>query len=184
MSLLILKFHSHDHQTDNVLRESRHDNSKPIIIASSATTTLSNIYSSHGQLYPTFILHSSYIIFTDHTKFHSHDHRTDNLLKESRHDNSRHITIASLVIIIPQLRHDNNKQITFFSGHTTFHSHDHQTDTLLRESRHDNSRQITIDDLDRDLKIEVWPSYRKRQTAVSGFTLSVCPYLGIKIRGW
>ena len=144
MSLLILKFHSHDHQTDNVLRESRHDNSKPIIIASSATTTLSNIYSSHGQLYPTFILHSSYIIFTDHTKFHSHDHRTDNLLKESRHDNSRHITIASLVIIIPQLRHDNNKQITFFSGHTTFHSHDHQTDTLLRESRHDNSRQITI----------------------------------------
>ena len=37
---------------------------------------------------------------------------------------------------------------------------------------------------DRDLKIEVWPSYRKRQTAVSGFTLSVCPYLGIKIRGW
>ena len=57
MSLLILKFHSHDHQTDNLLRESRHDNSKPIIIASSATTTLSNIYSSHGQLYPTFILH-------------------------------------------------------------------------------------------------------------------------------
>ena len=144
MSLLILKFHSHDHQTDKLLRESRHDNSKPIIIASSATTTLSNIYSSHGQLYPTFILHSSYIIFTDHTTFHSHDHRTDNLLKESRHDNSRHITIASLVIIIPQLRHDNNKQITFFSGHTTFHSHDHQTDTLLRESRHDNSRQITI----------------------------------------
>ena len=99
MSLLILKFHSHDHQTDNLLRESRHDNSKPIIIASSATTTLSNIYSSHGQLYPTFILHSSYIIFTDHTTFHSHDHRTDNLLKESRHDNSRQITIASQVII-------------------------------------------------------------------------------------
>ena len=88
-----------------------------------------------------FILHT---FFTDHTTFHSHDHRTDNLLKESRHDNSRHITIASLVIIIPLLRHDNNKQITFFSGHTTFHSHDHQTDTLLRESCHDNSRQITI----------------------------------------
>ena len=83
-------------------------------------------------------------VSTDHTTFHSHDHRTDNLLKESRHDNSRHITIASLVIIIPQLRHDNNKQITFFTDHSAFHSHDHQTDTLLRESRHDNSRQMAI----------------------------------------
>ena len=38
----------------------------------------------------------------------------------------------------------------------------------------------------RSYKIEVWPSYRKRQTrfAVSGFTLSVCLYLGIKIRRW
>ena len=35
----------------------------------------------------------------------------------------------------------------------------------------------------RDLKIEVWPSYLKR-FAVSGFMLSVCPYLGTNIRGW
>ena len=136
MSLLILKFHNHDHQTDNLLRESRHDNSKPIIIYPTFILYMDN---SIQHLF--FILHT---FFTDHTTFHSHDHRTDNLLKESRHDNSRHITIASLVIIIPQLRHDNNKQVTFFSGHTTFHSHDHQTDTLLRESCHDNSRQITI----------------------------------------
>ena len=38
----------------------------------------------------------------------------------------------------------------------------------------------------RSYKIEVWPSYRKRQPrfAVNGFTLSVCLYLGIKIRRW
>ena len=38
----------------------------------------------------------------------------------------------------------------------------------------------------RDLNIEVWLSYYKRQTAVYnyGFSLAVCPYLGFKIRGW
>ena len=50
-----------------------------------------------------FILHT---FFTDHTTFHSHDHRTDNLLKESRHDNSRQITIASLATtILSKQRH-------------------------------------------------------------------------------
>ena len=69
---------------------------------------------------------------TGRTTFHSHDHQTENLLKESRHGNSRQITIALLAITIlsKQFCHDNNKQITFFTGHTTFHSHDHQTDNL------------------------------------------------------
>ena len=39
----------------------------------------------------------------------------------------------------------------------------------------------------RDLKIEAWPynltAKGNLRFAVSGFTLSVCPYLGIKIRG-
>ena len=85
-------------------------------------------------------------LFTGHPTFHSHDHHTDNLRKESCHDNSKQITIAILATTIQskQSRHYNNGQITFFSGHTTFHSHDHQTDNLLKESRHDNSRQITI----------------------------------------
>ena len=30
-----------------------------------------------------------------------------------------------------------------------------------------------------DLKVDVWPSYCKRQTAVCGFTLTFCPYLGL-----
>ena len=40
----------------------------------------------------------------------------------------------------------------------------------------------------RDPKIEAW-TYNLTEKgnprfAVSGFTISVCPYLGIKIRGW
>ena len=65
-------------------------------------------------------------------------------VRESRHDNSKPIIIASLATttLSKQFRHDNNRQMTLYSGHT-FHSHDHQTD-LLKESRHDNRRQITI----------------------------------------
>ena len=84
--------------------------------------------------------------FTGHTRMSSHDHQTDHSLKESHHDNSRQATLALLAITTPfqQFRHDNNKQIAFFIGHTTFHSHDHQTDNSLQESRHDHSRQTTI----------------------------------------
>ena len=51
---------------------------------------------------------------TGHTTFHSHDHRTDNLLRESGHDNSKPIIIASLATtaLSQQFRHDNNRQIT------------------------------------------------------------------------
>ena len=41
--------------------------------------------------------------FTGHT-FHSHDHQTD-LLKESRYDNRRQITIASLATAIVSEQH-------------------------------------------------------------------------------
>ena len=133
-------FHSHDHRTDNLLKESRHDNSRQITVASQVII-LSKQFRFDNNKYIAF--------FTGHTTFHSHDHQTDTLLRESRHDNNRHIrhiTVASLAIAIlsKQFRFDNNKYIAFFTGHTTFHSHDHQTDTLPRESRHDNNRQITI----------------------------------------
>ena len=84
--------------------------------------------------------------FTGHTTLPSHDHQTDHSLKESHHDNSGHATLASLAITtsFQQFRHDNNKQIAFFIGHTTFHSHDHQTHNSLKESRHDSRRQTTI----------------------------------------
>ena len=84
--------------------------------------------------------------FIGHTTFHSHDHQTDNSLKESHHDTSRQTTIASLAITIfsRQPCPDSNKQVTFYPGEVTFHSHDHQTDNLLKESRHDSNRQITI----------------------------------------
>ena len=40
----------------------------------------------------------------------------------------------------------------------------------------------------RDLKIEAWTynltAKGNPRFAVSGFTISFCPYLGIKIRGW
>ena len=54
--------------------------------------------------------------------------------------------IASLAITIfsRQPRPGSNKQVTFYLDEVTFHSHDHQTDNLLKESRHDNNRQITI----------------------------------------
>ena len=48
--------------------------------------------------------------------------------------------MLAITIISKQFRYNNNRE----TGHTTFHNHDRQTDTLLRESRHDNSRQITI----------------------------------------
>ena len=48
---------------------------------------------------------------TGHTTFHGHDHQTDNLLRESRHDNSKPIIIASLAstTLSKQFRHDNNR---------------------------------------------------------------------------
>ena len=54
-------------------------------------------------------------LFIGHITFHSHDHQTDNSLKESRHDNSRQTTIASLAITIlsGQPRPDRNKQVAF-----------------------------------------------------------------------
>ena len=131
-------FHSHDHQTDNSLKESHHDNSRQARLASLAITTLFQQFRHDNNKQIAF--------FIGHTTFHSHNHQTDNSLKESHHDNSRQPTLASLVIttLFQQFRHDNNKQIAFFLGHTTCHSHDHQTKNSLKESRHDNSRQTTI----------------------------------------
>ena len=58
-------------------------------------------------------------------------------MKECRR--GKQITIAILAIILSkQFRYNNNRQ----TGPTTFQSHDHQADNLLRESRHDNGKQI------------------------------------------
>ena len=63
----------------------------------------------------------------------------------------------------------------------------HKWDSDHKES--DNDKLLLIfkehtEILDnRDLEVEVWPSYFKPQTAVCGFTLTFCPYLGLKFVG-
>lgn len=114
-------FQSHDRQQGNLLKECCRD--KQITIAILATMNLSKQFPyNHNRQ-------------TGHTTFHSHDHQTDNLLRESGHDNSKQIITTSLAttILSKQFCHYNCRQITFYGGHTTFHSHDHQTDDLLRE---------------------------------------------------
>ena len=129
---------SHDHQTNHSLKESHHDNSRQATLASLAITTSVQQFRHVNNKQIAF--------FIGHTTFHSHDHQTDNSLKESRHGNSRQTMIASLATTIFSRKPcpDSNKQVTFYLDEVTFHSHDHQTDNLLKESRHDNNRQITI----------------------------------------
>ena len=117
---------SHDHQTGHSLIESHHDNSRQATLASLAITTLFQQF-RHDK-------NKQIAFFIGPTTFHSHDHQTDISLKESRHDNSRQTTIASLAITIfsRQPRPDSNKQVTFYPNEVTFHSHDHQTDNLLK----------------------------------------------------
>ena len=81
-------FHSHDHQTDNSLKESCHENSRQATLASLAITIFSRQPRPGSNKQATFYLGK--------ITFNSHDHQTDNLLKESHHDNSRKITVISL----------------------------------------------------------------------------------------
>ena len=121
-----------------MLRELHTDNSRQITIAELAVLFyLSNsVITTSRQI----------TCFTGHTTLHNRDHQTYHSLKESHHDNSRQATLASLAItaLFKQFRHDNNKQIAFFVVHTTFHSHDYQTDNSLKESHHENSRQARL----------------------------------------
>ena len=96
-----------------------------------------NCFTGHDNSMQTILSwQANYIILRGHTTFHHHDHKTDNLLKESRHDKSRQIIIVSLAITIlsKQSGHDNNKKITFFYGHTTFHSHANDCHTTPRHA--------------------------------------------------
>ena len=98
--------HSHDHQTDHSLKESHHDNSRQATLASLA------------------IQHFTVTIIKQTTHWKNHVMTY-----------SRQTMIASLAITIfsRQPHPDSNKQVTFYLVEVTFHSHDHQTDNLLKE---------------------------------------------------